>query len=86
MLVCVFLHNFAHETAGAARIRLSLLPLVFEGKGFAKLGQTVSRERERMSEIDSGLATSLRGAVATKQSIFRSRRFIDYFAYARNDG
>jgi hypothetical protein len=32
MLVCVFLHNFAHETAGAARIRLSLRPLFAEGK------------------------------------------------------
>jgi hypothetical protein len=28
MLVCVFLCIFAHETAGAARIRLSLRPLV----------------------------------------------------------
>jgi len=31
MLVCVFLCNFAHETAGAARTRLSLRPLVIEG-------------------------------------------------------
>jgi hypothetical protein len=31
MLVCVFLHNFAHETAGAARIRLSLRPLLLRG-------------------------------------------------------
>ena len=31
MLVCVFLHSFAHETAGAARIRLSLRPLIGEG-------------------------------------------------------
>jgi hypothetical protein len=30
MLVCVFLVQFAHETAGAARTRLSLRPLVFE--------------------------------------------------------
>jgi hypothetical protein len=29
--VCVFLHKFAHETAGAARIRLSLRPLIGEG-------------------------------------------------------
>jgi hypothetical protein len=28
MLVCVFLHNFARETAGAARIRHFLLPLL----------------------------------------------------------
>jgi hypothetical protein len=26
-----FLHKFAHETAGAARIRLSLRPLIGEG-------------------------------------------------------
>ena len=31
MLVCAFLHNFAHETAGAARTRLSLRPLFDEG-------------------------------------------------------
>jgi hypothetical protein len=29
--VCVFLHKFAHETAGAARIRLSLRPLLARG-------------------------------------------------------
>src|ERR1700687_3180748 len=28
MLVCVFLHNFAHETADAARIRHSPRPLI----------------------------------------------------------
>src|SRR6202163_1429271 len=28
MLVCVFLHNFAHETAGAARTRHSPRPLI----------------------------------------------------------
>jgi len=31
MLVCVFHHLIAHETAGAARIRLSLRPLLFRG-------------------------------------------------------
>src|ERR1700747_2340423 len=31
MLVCVSSHNFAHETAGAARTRLSLRPLIFWG-------------------------------------------------------
>jgi hypothetical protein len=29
--VCAFLFHFAHETAGAARIRHSLLPLFFRG-------------------------------------------------------
>src|ERR1700682_4418033 len=32
MLVCVFLCAFAHETAGAARTRLSLRPLLPEGE------------------------------------------------------
>jgi len=32
MLVCVSFAQFAHETAGAARIRLSLRPLDFEGR------------------------------------------------------
>ena len=31
MLVCVFSSHFAHETAGAARIRHSLLPLLRDG-------------------------------------------------------
>ena len=34
-----FSHNFAHETAGAARIRHSLLPR-FEGQRYANLGQS----------------------------------------------
>jgi hypothetical protein len=33
MLVCVFLCIFAHETAGAARTRLSLRPLVHSEGG-----------------------------------------------------
>jgi hypothetical protein len=32
MLMCVCCYIFAHETAGAARTRLSLRPLVFEGQ------------------------------------------------------
>jgi hypothetical protein len=32
MLVCAFSHNFAHETAGAARTRHSPLPLLRGGK------------------------------------------------------
>src|SRR5882672_7286549 len=40
----------AHETAGAARIRLSLRPLVFERvKIDAKLGRIAPRERGRTS-------------------------------------
>src|ERR1700730_9197726 len=36
MLVCVFLCAFAHETAGAARTRLSLRPLLPEGEKLRK--------------------------------------------------
>ena len=36
MLVCVSSHNFAHETAGAARTRHSLLPLFFFGGRVSK--------------------------------------------------
>ena len=43
MLVCVFLHNFAHETPGAARIRLSLRPLFAEGKEFSLQTSGASR-------------------------------------------
>jgi hypothetical protein len=34
MLVCVFLCTVAHETAGAARTRCSLRPLIGEGGMF----------------------------------------------------
>src|SRR5580700_9903824 len=34
MLVCVFLHNFAHETAGAARTRHSPRPLISRRESF----------------------------------------------------
>src|SRR5512132_1683499 len=36
MLVCVSSHNLAHETAGAARTRHSLLPLFFRGTASCK--------------------------------------------------
>ena len=56
---CAFLLvHFAHETAGAARIRHSLLPL-FRGTSFrAKLGRTPRRENAEahlLSEIESNL-------------------------------
>jgi hypothetical protein len=38
------LRSLAHETAGAARTRHSLLTLFGGGNEFAKLGHTVSRE------------------------------------------
>src|ERR1700680_3844544 len=49
MLVCVSSHNFAHETAGAARTRHSLLPLIIEGQiVHGNLGQTMPREGGRV--------------------------------------
>src|SRR6266702_4896487 len=53
-------------------------------RGFlAKLGPIRPRDREVM--FGTG-ATSLRGALATKQSILSLRGEMDCFAYARNDG
>jgi hypothetical protein len=46
-----FSHNFAHETAGAARIRHSLLPLLFEGRRHANLGRIPPRECGRTSAV-----------------------------------
>src|SRR3954454_8218220 len=63
MLMCMFLVHVAHETAGAARIRHSLRPLNFRGRNdLQNFGQIMPRERE-------GVSPSLRGALATKQSI-----------------
>jgi hypothetical protein len=56
MLVCVFLSTFAHETAGAARTRSSLRPLVFGANEFAKLGRKLSREHEAMSRTMNVIA------------------------------
>jgi hypothetical protein len=44
---CAFFYRpFAHETAGAARTRSSLRPLIFGANDFAKLGRMLSRDRE----------------------------------------
>ena len=51
--VPLFFLPLAHETAGAARIRHSLLPQ-FEGERYANLGQVVPRERERASAVVLG--------------------------------
>src|ERR1700676_3318020 len=49
MLVCVFLCAIAHETAGAARTRSSLRPLMREGGMFkVKLARNARRDREVM--------------------------------------
>jgi hypothetical protein len=47
MLVCVFFAQFAHETAGAARTRYSLLPL-FEGDG-----RRISSGRTAPASVDA---------------------------------
>ena len=44
MLVCALLVHIAHETAGAARTRLSLRPLVSEGKNFCQTSGELGRE------------------------------------------
>ena len=41
----------AHETAGAARIRHSLLPHFEGGNNMQNLGQIMPRERERVSAV-----------------------------------
>src|SRR6267143_3808216 len=52
MLVCVSLHNFAHETVGAASTRHSLHPLVLgRVKIDAKLGRIAPRDREATSGV-----------------------------------
>jgi hypothetical protein len=60
MLVCVFLHNFARETAGAARIRHSPRPLILVARNvWANLGWIEPRECRVMSAkaIERGRAT-----------------------------
>src|SRR5882762_3053701 len=44
MLVCVFSHSFAHETAGAARTRSSLLPLFSRGRNSLQTSGKPCRE------------------------------------------
>ncbi len=52
-------HNLAHETAGAARTRHSLLPLLWEkGRNVrSHLGQIVPRECKAMFEMATAIAT-----------------------------
>jgi hypothetical protein len=48
MLVCVFLCSFAHETAGAARTRLSLRPLLSEGGNKQQTSGDMRRENAKV--------------------------------------
>jgi len=64
MLMCALLLPIAHETAGAARIRHSLRPLMIEGEEFpANLGRVASREREGVCLLlENQISPSFRGA------------------------
>ena len=65
--VRTLLVHIAHETAGAASTRHSLLPLSFEGQGIqANLGRIVSRERETVCTVIASAAID--PCVATKRS------------------
>src|ERR1700730_2429377 len=58
MLVCVFYLHFARETAGAARTRLSLRPLLSRRvKDDANLGRIAPRDREAVFEIAPTLSS-----------------------------
>jgi hypothetical protein len=76
-----FCARFARETAGAARTRCSLRPLIKRVRKFFSKPRAYQAARSR-----SHVSTSLRGAKATKQSIFPVRGAMDCFAGARNDG
>src|SRR5882724_2948674 len=75
MLVCVSFSHFAHGTAGAARIRHSPRPLISRRETFRQTSGGPRREN-----ADSCPSTSLRGALATKQSILPRRGEMDCVA------
>src|SRR6266702_7678812 len=73
----------AHGAAGALGTRHSPRPLFAKGERFlANLGRDAWAETAK-AYLDT---TSLRGALATKQSSFFICRAMDCFAGARNDG
>src|SRR5665647_1415882 len=58
MLVCFFSCTFAHETAGAARTRSSLRPLISDGVKFTEnLAQIMRRDREAVFANKMSIAT-----------------------------
>jgi hypothetical protein len=68
---CAFFYaQAAHETAGAARTRLSLRPLVFRGQRSTQSSGASRRENVESHLFDRIQAASLREALATKQSIY----------------
>jgi hypothetical protein len=74
--VRIFLMHIARETAGAARTRSSLRPLIFrEGKVFFQnFGRNAPREREVASRPINVIAS------AAKQSIGPRKERVDCFA------
>jgi hypothetical protein len=48
MLVCSFFLQFAHEIAGAARIRHSLRPLIGGGESYLQTSGAVCRENAKL--------------------------------------
>src|SRR6478736_2915389 len=77
-----FLVHIAHETAGAARIRHSLRPLIPEGGDYLQTSGASRRGIERLC-LDG--PSALREALATKQSIL-TLPHDGLLRFARNDG
>src|SRR6267142_5964988 len=75
MLMRALLVHTANETSGAARIRHSLRPLISRGReNNLQTSGASCRENAKLYQ------PSLRGALATKQSILSSRGEMDCFA------
>src|ERR1700730_17971917 len=90
MLVCVFLCAFARETAGAARIRLSLRPCssLEQGERDAKLGRNKPRERglTSCSYLKMESEVSHRHCERSEAIHLSTRRKNGLLRFARNDG
>src|SRR5471032_448464 len=89
MLVCAFSRAFAHETAGAARTRSSLRPLLSRANAFSKTrarraARTRRHVHQRLCE-PTGRANARPMTGSAKQSISRHQERMDCFARARND-
>src|SRR5450755_1881557 len=74
MLVCAFFRTFCTRDRGCSAHPAFPAPSCFRGTTyFAKLGQTVSRERGCVIKIESGLTTSLRGALLSAEARLRAK-------------
>jgi hypothetical protein len=72
MLVCVFLHSFAHETAGAASARHSLRPLI--------LGERFSQPRAHRAAGSWNCVQWKKIASETKHAVVLANEKVDCFA------